>query len=391
MTTTTISSGVVSSSLSVNDGDLLTVLSGGQAVSPWVASGGLTIVSSGASVDGLGFALGGVVKGAGRVVANGAYGAGQISGLTIGQRSAFLGATSLDLQSGGLASGLTLEYGFMTVESGAVASATTLADQTGYAPLAAVGVYGSVVGGVINAGAVMTVYSSGLVSGVSVRSGGSLSVTGQAGGLMISSGGHLDYNVTVSSGLTLSAGTIGANTVIGGATLLSGAVLSVDGASVLNGGTLVLTSQSRADNLSVSAGGNLLGAGVLAGSSFTEVAGRISGIRVGDPFNDYANGQLIIRSGGVASNVMVGNAHLSIESGGISYGAALFTFGLGGVYNPSWATVDGVAVGTVIGAGSTEYAGSGGIVSGAVVSSAGTEYVFLGGVARGVTVLAGAS
>ena len=190
---------------------------------------------------------------------------------------------------------------------------------------------GTQAGGVVLSTAVVDVLSGGLARGVTV---------GKGGRIFVSSGG-LDNRTTISSGgteLVSGSGTASGATVEGGGLL-----------QVLSGGVTV-SSLLEGSNPAVPGGKEIVNSGGIA--TATKVTGP---------------GLLIVSAGGTAQSTVV-------DSRNGSGGAVVFGHGL--------------AIGTVIDSGSTEFL-SGGTEDGGIVSGGGRIVVRSGGTAIDVTISGG--
>jgi autotransporter passenger strand-loop-strand repeat protein len=301
------------------------IYAGGYATGTVVSSGGVAYISAGGTGDAFNVLAGGVVYGPGVLLDHSTV-AGSAMGVTVGDA---YHVDSLELTSGGYASGVTVIdiIDNVLVDAGALASGTVVsadAYQT---------VYGRAVGTVVSSAGDEYVSSGGVASGTKILDGG--------------------YELVASGGL------------------LVGAVVSA-------GGSAVLQSGGEGETLTVRAGGTLDGPGVLIGHN--TVAGTVSGVTVGDPYNVDS---LELLAGGVASNVtvIITADSFTIDAGASATGTVLSAYG--------YDNVNGFAAATIVSSGGTEYVSAGGVTSGAQVKSAGVENLASGAVADSITVSAG--
>ena len=175
-----VSSGVVSSGLTVSSGLQVQVLSGGEIEVSTVGSGGIVALSAGALAFELTISSGGTVSGPGLIEGGTSYDAGSIFGVLLGSVGA---NTTLEIRSGGTASAITDAHGYIIVDSGATVSGALLNGAYG----AETWVQGVTVGTVISSANAEYVSSGGLSESATVYSGGALWVYsgGTASGLML--------------------------------------------------------------------------------------------------------------------------------------------------------------------------------------------------------------
>jgi autotransporter passenger strand-loop-strand repeat protein len=317
MTTIFISSGNVSSGITVTNGNTLEVESGGTASATTVEAGGIEQID-----------VGGVANGT--ILSQGA--AASVYGT---DSAAQIGGTE-DVFSGGLAFGDTV-LGGGTLNVSGFASGTIISHE-GVAEIrgsdAAAQIHG-----------ILDVFSGGFASDDTVRDGGVMGVasSGSATGTAVKDGGLLFINsggsaagVTVSSGGTeqVSAGGSASGTVV----LLGGAeqVYGADSAAQISG------------TLEVLSGGSEIGATLYAGS-------------------------LIVHAGGAADDTVISGGTVELEVGVNGSGAIIFatsggTLQIDGMTMPS-GTISGLQTGNQIDLADVTFA-SGAfaeIVSGAVL------------------------
>jgi autotransporter passenger strand-loop-strand repeat protein len=367
--TITVSSGVTSKGLTISSGDPLVVLSGGTVSASTIRSGGSATLSFGATGDDLTVSKGGVLMGQGDLDGDDGI-AGSVSGVTLAG-NAFVG-----LSAGGAAHGVTVS-GILQVDSGATATGTTAAGVSmGAGNLE---VYGSAADGIIES--TETVEPGGVVSGDIVKDGGSLFLRPGATAIdeTVESGGSLEFEGTLSSSFYTDTPLAHA-ALFDGVTVSSGASIDFAAVTVLGGVTLDLGSGSIADDITVSRGGILLGAGPeLYGTN--DVAGSISGVAVSD------SGLLELTSGGSASGVTVFfGTELKVDAGGSATGTILAP---GIDEGEADLRVSGAESGAAIGSDDAEVIYAGGKASGDTVQRYGREVVSSGAVASGATVSSG--
>ncbi|MDR3537262.1 MAG: Hint domain-containing protein [Acetobacteraceae bacterium] len=361
-TVTTISSGVTSSNLTVTSGSFLDILSGGTAVSATVASGGVATVE-----------IGGIDSAS--TIASG------------GNETVFGSAT------GDAVSGTQL----LSAPTSAASSIAVVSNET-----------------VFNGGAVDLFLKGAVANNVTVSSGGSLNINGNAtaNNTVIEAGGTVELQspkATLANGLTFSgAGTLeltgissagfGELAVISG--FGSGAVIDYTlfgaGASlstVLSGGNTVATITSGGVSQSAifagSVGSNLMLTSDGAGGEeivFTSSGGTTS-----------SSSATSVTSGTTQSGLVVsGGMILDVLSGGTIVGATILSGGSvtvesGGVDSASIVSAGGVE--TVIGAASLDQVFGSQVVSGSVanetIMSGGLATVALGGTDSGSIISAG--
>jgi len=341
MTLQTISSGVVSSGLTVSSGDELRVLSGGTASATTVLSGGTERLSAGARADGVMVADGGALIGPGRGTDVDDF--GLVSGVTI--------IGELDVESGGVASGNIVRNDELVFSGGfAVGEVIFGTEEAGSGA--------ETIAASVRSGGEVIVDPGSVAIGEQVSSGGILIVAGSAVGDVVSSGGAelyvsgaivrgdtvlsgglLGFNGNIKSGQTLTIGASVASPMnLAGVALKSGAILELEEAKILSGGTVSLTAGAENGPVIVAAGGALLGDGAIAGGADL---GLMSGVFVEGPSTLFVEGK------GVASAVTIGSGAAEVVLAG------------------------GQSLGAVIGSDGIEVVSSGAVVSGDVIQSGG--------------------
>ena len=407
MTDYTVSSGAISSGLTLNSGDELYVRHGGQAVGTLVNAGAIEnisgsslrdIVSGGEYVWSGGVTTSATIQVGGYLVvyANAAAsacivdsgGAADIYGIANG--SVISSGGVQDIFSGGKASGASvLAGGDQVVFSGGTAFATVIgfsaANYVSFGGTASGSIIGQggyeavsagarAVSAAVEAGAIEYVFAGGIASAAEIGSGGAEAVyqAGSASGTLISSGG----DAFVYGGATLSA----ARVLSGGALiLLPGAI---DSGSVLSAGSLVISSgvvEVTQTYALVSHGG-----GLVTGANLHD-GGQQYVLPHGDAGQSVlsAGGVQKIYSGGIASGTFLASGGVQLVSSGAVASAGLASGG--GIYVYS----GGVTTGSELTAGGSEQVSFKGDALGTVVSGGGAQYVFSGGVAFGTRIDSG--
>ena len=335
-----------------------------------ILSGGTAYVSSGGiAVDSIVSANGGIYVGAQgiahkSVVFSGGAVVVESGGVTSGDRLVSSGFEWVS--SGGAIDAITIEGGSAFIYAGGVVSGATLLSGGGE-EIDSGGVGSNAT---VEAGARLTVSSGGLVASAIVESGGLLLLAdGRASGATVASGGVLGLGATVTSDLT--AGAVTSTTVISGVTASKGAIVEVVSAAVRSGATLTLLSGALGENLTVSKGAEVVGAGELAGE--TDVSGVVSGLTIA--------GFLELAKGAIGSALKVGaSAQVTVAAG-----AQLF-----GLTAQSGALIDvsGSTTGLAIGSSVEVDVSSGGTALSAIVQSGGLLRL-AGGAASGTRVESG--
>lgn len=214
MPTIIVSSGVVSSGLTVDAGEALQVLGGGEVIVATVLSGGAITLASGALASAVFVSAGGAISGTGEIEGSN-YVAGVVENVSVGGPPYASGG--LEVLSGGSAIAVVVENGSLTIDAGGVASSTQLVGGNYYG--ASLTVNGKSYSALVGARTDVNVSSGGLTFGDQIASGGLETVYsgGSANGTIISSGateivafGGLISGATISSGgvLSLSSGAI---------------------------------------------------------------------------------------------------------------------------------------------------------------------------------------
>ena len=262
-------------------------------------------------------------------------------------------------------------------------------------------------GTIVSSGGVQTVASGGEVRGVTVLSGGTevLSAGASGSGVVVSSGGTLQTTLLVSGDYTLRANPLAASVLVSGVTIRAGGSLDVIGANVLSGGVLTLAAGAVASAVVVAAGGVLKGPGALGGYATGSSLdyGIVTGVSVGDQAGDY--GVLVVASGGVITSVVLEAGQIEVQSGGRAVdtlvedvdgvfivdagGQATATVIASGDGVDQSAEVYGLEIDAVVSSGGIEAVEAGGTARGAKVSSGGQQLVSSGGIASATQVLSG--
>jgi autotransporter passenger strand-loop-strand repeat protein len=395
--TITVSGGVTSTSLTISSGDPLVVLSGGTVDEVTILDGAMATLSSGGSAITLTVSAGGVVQGPGDVADAEVFGA--VSGVA--------DTGSMMIESGGTASGVTVDASAgpffdntLQVDSGATATGTVVSDGGEFF------VVGSASHAVIEAGG-KEVVDAGVATGDTIQSGGGLIVVsgGTVSDETVLSGGVFANDRDVTSNLTLSAAT--STTMLDGVTISSGGFIEIESGVVRSGATLRLGGTTSNVFVNVAEGGAVTGPGEIAES---EAHGAVSDLTVGTLALGSGGtadgvtivGRMQIDAGASATGTVVtSGAETFIASGGAATATTVLSGGseivfLGGTTTRTQVSAGGrelvssggMASSTTI-SGGLEYVYSGGAASEAVVSDGGKQIVQSGGAASGTTVLGG--
>jgi autotransporter passenger strand-loop-strand repeat protein len=393
-TTQFVSSGVVSSGVSVGSANVLEVLSGGtasairvgssgteqvdqggNASTTVISSGGIEVVygsESGAALAGgtLEVISGGVVRGA--TVSSGGTLEIWSSGTAIS--TTVLSGGTLEYFDGAIASGTTLSAG-ATIEAGSGYVASGLAISSSLTLV--VGADGSAVNNAVLSGGALTVSFGGTTSGSFVSSGGieSVSFLGSALGTTIGSGASQD----ITSG-GLASGTL----VDAGGSEVVGPFGSAVDATVSNGGSLIVSSGGSLElvgNDTLSGVTLLPGAILLVGSGYT-LSGYVvsSGITLG-VLSGGTGSNTTVQSGGAFEYFIDGAAGSPVlNSGAVRiFGSGISSGGTVDASSPLEVALGGEASGVSISSGGVESVLAGGSDADAEVGSRGTEIVYSGG------------
>jgi autotransporter passenger strand-loop-strand repeat protein len=349
MSTTIVSSGVISTGLTVSSGDVVSVMSGGVIAASTVLNGGLVFLASG-GVDGapdnvgsITIAAGGVLSGDGAI-----HGYNIVHGTVSGHLVLVGGNAYEGVLRGGTDVGTIIE-GDQNVGFGGVTIGDDLVGRRGFQDVRGGRASGTRVGSaseqfvvsggssvdttVLNGGLEAVVVSDSIASRTTIRSGGSMIVNGAvatntvilAGGvaqvwlsgsanstlissggvLAVSSGGSAFRTVVASGGEQLSQG-LTSNTVVSGVESVS--ALGVDHhADVRSGGLLELF--SRGSSI----------------SAFDRLGGTVSvfsgGIDIAT--SAYNGGAVFVGNGGVTSDVQVLGGGERVLPGGTEIGTVV--------------------------------------------------------------------
>ena len=188
MTTTTVSSGVTSTGIALNNGDIENILNGGTAIATTINSGGSAHVSSGGIASGSVVFSGGfefvLLGGSANAtsVRNGGQQWVSSGGVAVG--AAISRGAAEAIFAGGVASNATVSSGGQQSVFGKASG--TIVEGGGSET---VGSGGSAVGMTVNAGAIETVDQGGLAISTHLNSGAIEDVLGDAAGTVISAGG----------------------------------------------------------------------------------------------------------------------------------------------------------------------------------------------------------
>ncbi len=244
-TSGTVSSGQVSSGVTVESGATQTISNGGSAVSTLLNGGAVYVSSGGTAISTMvsgGFvaAFGGTTRDT--TVLSGATEFAAASG--VASDTAVADSGNQIVSSGGTASNTTLSGGYDAVYGGDADSSVAY---SGGDEFVAHG--GVAVGAEINAGGTEYVFAGGIAIGTEVGAGG---------GEVVSSGGAVSDTVLNGGSETVYAGGTTTGTVVsvgGNEYVLSGATDS--GSTVTSGGTETVYSGSQIDGITLSAGASI--------------------------------------------------------------------------------------------------------------------------------------
>lgn len=282
--------------------------------------------------------------------------------------------------------GLTLNVGTQSVNSGGVASGTTLNN------VAQQGVF---TGGVASATTVNGTGAQFVLGGITVNT-----TVNDSAFQLVSSGTASSATINAGASQYVSGGTVSSTTVNGGYQEIDGG--TVTGTVVANGGYQNILGGSAAgntilDSLQVINGGTAT-ATVVSGNAAEQ------DIYAGSAVNTTVNGGAqFVYSGGVASATsLAAGGSQNVSSGGISVNTFVMSSGVQSVYDGGFAsgtTVSsggaqnvnsgGLAIGTTVGSGGAQNVNNGGVVSGTVVATGGAQNVASGGVAVNTIVSSG--
>lgn len=375
-----VSNGIVSSSVLLNSGDSLSVLSGGVASDTKTLPNGVEVISAGGVTSG-DQVVGGLVRNYGSET-----GAQLLSG-------------EIDVStSGGITDSATITGGALAALLGGVASANTLINGQIYA------LSGGVLSGNLIAGGMEIIRSGGIgrgetISGIgaaadavesgavvessyvlgyailAAQSGGivSKSIASGTGEIHAMSGGYVTQNTFEgeSHGVAYSGGLVSGNTVRADAQLMAHASGVVEDNLISNNGMAI-----------ASAGGLISGNTILDTSQITVMSG---GVARGDTLNGSAVLGYVSGGGQAFGEVLSGAAELDVVgSGAMASGTVVESNGR------LLATSSGVVSGSVLSAGLMQVT-NGGVAQGDTLSSGSQMEVDSGGSAFSETILSGAS
>ena len=380
-----ISSGVVSTGITVAAGDIVTIQDGGELAGATIQNGGTVRGVYGALLTDVTAETGAIID-----VAYGATGKPANSGMIIRGNAttiaegalyyngaAIAGAAAAGVLTGvsgtapwrfNIGAGLTVENASLTSGTRIYANATGVISNTTILTSGNIDLKDQTVGSGVTAGgagvtaATYNVY--GFAYDTIVSKGGTLRVrpAGYASNATIDSEGKLivDSNGAVASNVSFLSGGIG-SVYRGG--LLSGANVASGASVTVSGGTLSDAIMSYGGAVVVS-GGGLLSGGSVVGSNAMPAAGK----------------QVLISSGGTARGVTVNGARL-IVSGGVAVGNIVSNGG-------QTIRTNGIASGTIIRKNGWEQVSKGGSSLDAVIS-ANVQSAYAGGFISGTTVKGG--
>ncbi|HVW50434.1 MAG TPA: autotransporter domain-containing protein [Trinickia sp.] len=319
-----------------------------------------------------------------------------------------LNSGTQSINSGGTASGTTLNNTAQQgVFAGGVASATTVNSAGGQFVLG-----GTAVDTTVNDNGFQEV-DSGSASVVTINPGGAQYVFGGAVSNTIVNGGYQEIDAGTVTGTVISNG--GDQHVNGGA---AAQTTIYDGLQVIDGGTATDTVVSggtaeqdifagSAVNTTVNGGAQYVFSGGAAVDSVVLGSGVQSIFAGGVASNTSVSsgGTQLVSSGGTASATILGNAgNQLVSNGGRAIGATVNSGGVQTVSNGGIAssttvanggnqTVDngGLAIGTTVGSGGVQNVASGGVAVDTLVSSGGIEFVSSGGIVQPAVVRQGGS
>lgn len=375
----TVQSGGLASGDRIGAGGLVSVDSGGLDSAATISSGGVMSLASGAVASGATVAVGGQLVGTGQLWGS-TYDYGLVSGVSLGHFN-YPSSDHLFVESGGVASDVTLLDAFVTISDGGVGrdivisdgivtvesgGALSGADVVDYGQIVVSSgavasdarvfggdliVLGSAAGTVVSRYSNELVYSGGTETGGVVHGGGRLYVypAGSAVDVVVSRGGResVDATGTVSGGAVLSGGVV---SVIGAADI-SGLVTS-------SGGEAVLLSQTISDTEVVD----------------PSAPSPVSGITA-EPGAELILVRTTIAGGGVLSlGAGARAAALTVNAGGVLEGEGAIYVRPGGRYTYDFGLVSGVSVGDAVSSGFL-VVDPDGVASGVTVSS-GNLYVY---------------
>jgi autotransporter passenger strand-loop-strand repeat protein len=358
----------IASGTTVGLGGSQTVFAGGVADAATVDSGGLQTISSG------GLASGTVINSGGGEV---------VSSAGVASATALNSGGSATILFGGIASGTAINDGAsVTILSGGSAGGTAV--NSGGSEIISAG--GSDVNGAINGGSqdvfgvasgiainggTQTIESGGSGGGDTINSGGAAAVRsgGSASATVINSGGSetvstggIDQDATLNGGFQQVFGTASATTINAGSqTVGSGGVAS---ATRINSGA----------SETILSGGSVVSALISGGSQ--QVSGVASAVKIDD-------GTQTVGSGGVASGTVVNSTGSESISGGVAQSTTINAGGSATVLR------GGLANATTINSGGNLTVSADGLVSATTVNSSGGVTILSGGSASGVTINAG--
>ena len=268
------------------------------------------------------------------------------------------------VNSGGIASGTTLNNAAQQgVFAGGVASATTVNGSGGQFVLG-----GTAIDTTINGSGFQEV-DSGTASSVTVNAGASQVVSGGSVSSVTVNGGYQEIDGGAATGTVVSNG--GFQNVVGGSaaqTTIYGGLQAINGGTAT--GTVVSGGTAEQDIYS----GSAVNTTVDGGTQFVYSGTVASASRL------RAGGTQNVSSGGTAVNTVVLNSGVqSVYDGGIASGTTISSGGTQNVF-AGGSVVDSVVLGSGV-----QSVFSGGIAANTTVSSGGTQQVFSGGTASATT------
>ena len=375
-----LAAGAVASDISVNAGGTLEVLSG-SSVTGVTLNGGTIELGSGAAVAQ-------VITGftAGEAIDFVTLGSGAVLSTAVVD-----GNTLVTVTSGGVSQSITLEGQFAAGSLGLIADGAGGVDveilpQTlsGTETISS-GVLGDDI--TVASGAVLTVAPGGVISGITVLSGGYLVVSGTDPNVVIETGGSATIYGTATDYLV--EGTMTVFGAVSGVTISNGSLVLESGASAANivveGGDVTDAAAGLAGTLTFTSWGDVTENGTVASGQLL-----ISGFTTADEIDLVSIGT----GATLASTTSDDNTIVTVSGGSTQTGSDSFTFaGTGTVFDlvsDYSGTGEDLAVSGLPSSVTSIYSGES-TPSGYVVSGGKVLDVLSGGVANGVTILAGGS
>lgn len=343
----------------VESGGFQEVQSAGVASATVVQSGGTLVVLPGGVVSSASIAPGGAVVSTG-IVVNPALGGVVLFASAAGQLTLGAEATAYVLSGGVLLDAVVSSGGRDFVDSGGVASGTSLL--AGGAETVSGGIaYATVISGQdATAHSFQNVTGNGAASATVVEAGGAQNVSaGTAYGTVLDAGAQFVEDGTVSA--TVING--GGYQYIGGGGVADGTRLN-GGSENVSGGTAYGTVVATGGHVGAGFGGLISGAVLSGGTAFLGPDGTAVGTII-------SSGGVLTLAGGTATGTVISSGGGAIISGNVTYSAAVSE-----------------DFGTVIEAGGSELVDAKGVVSGVTIAGGALGFVS-GGTASGGIFFAG--